>query len=199
MLKKVKMHLIHHKNAYIFFSILLLGGFITGMVLVEQLETSEMNEYISYLFEPMSNKQEYFKIQFTINMITIIAIFLMGFSLLGIPFISFFMFTKGVQIGLSSTLLVLTYEWKGILGIILTIIPQILLDLIAYYMIAIVAYEVSYTLIKAVMKPNNTIRFKKLFSYCMNDLLIASIFIYISCYLKVTLVDYLIQVFTKYA
>ena len=65
----------------------------------------------------------------------------MGFSLIGIPFISFFIFTKGVQIGLSSSLLILTYEWKGILGIILTIIPQILFDLIAYYMIAIVAYD----------------------------------------------------------
>lgn len=198
MLKRIKMHFIHHKNAYIYFSILLIGGFITGMVLIEQLETSEMNEYISYLFEPMTDKQEYFKIQFTTNILIIITIFLMGFSLIGIPFISFFIFTKGVQIGLSSSLLILTYEWKGILGIILTIIPQILFDLIAYYMIAIVAYEVSYTLCKAVISNNNTIRFKKLFNYCMNDLLISSICIYISCYLKVTLVDYLIKIFTKY-
>ena len=198
MIKHIKSHILHHKNAYLFFTILLIGGVITGMVLVEQFENTETTYFLSYLFEPMTDRKEFFKIQFTTNILILIFIFFMGFSLIGIPFISFFIFTKGVQIGLSSTLLILTYEWKGIFGIILTIIPQIIFDLIAYYIIAIVAFEVSNTLIKTVFHHNTTIKFKKLFNYCMNDLLLASVLIYISCYVKVTLVQYLIQIFTKY-
>ena len=198
MLKRIKYHFHHHKNAYLFFTIILIGGVFCGMVLVEQFEHTETNYFLSYLFEPMVDKQEFFKIQFTTNILIIIFIFLLGFSLIGIPFISFFIFTKGVQIGLSCTLLILTYEWKGIFGIILTIIPQILFDLFAYYIIAIVAFEVSYTLLKVVFQHNMTIKFKKLFNYCMNDLLISSLLIYLSCYLKVTLVQSLIQFFTKY-
>ena len=198
MLKMISMHIYHHKNAYLFFSILLLGGILTGMVLVEQLESTETNYFLSYLLEPMSDRQQFFKIQFTTNILIIISIFLLGFSLIGIPFISFFILTKGVQIGLSCTLLILAYDWKGIIGIILTIIPQVIFDLIAYYMVAIVAYEMSNTFLRVVVKLNVTIRFKKLFSYGMNDLLIASLLVYVSCYVKVTVVQWLIQVFTKY-
>ena len=152
MFKRIQSHILHHKNAYLFFTILLIGGVITGMVLVEQFENTETTYFLSYLFEPMNDKKEFFKIQFTTNILILICIFFLGFSVIGIPFISFFIFTKGVQIGLSSTLLILTYEWKGIFGIILTIIPQILFELVAYYIIAIVAFEVSYTLIKAMRK-----------------------------------------------
>ena len=198
MLKRIKSHILHHKNAYLFFTILLIGGVATGIVLVEQFENTETTHFLSYLFEPMSNIKEYFKIQFTTNILILICIFLLGFSVIGIPFISFFIFTKGVQIGLSSSLLILTYEWKGIFGIILTIIPQVLFELIAFYIVAIVAFEVSYTLIKTIFQQNTSIKFKKLFNYCMNDLLIASLLVYISCYMKVTLVQYFIQIFTKY-
>ena len=198
MLKQIQDHILHHKNAYLFFTILLLGGIFTGMVLVEQLETTESNYFLTYLLEPMSDKQEYFRVQFTTNMLIILTIFLLGFSLIGIPFIAFFIFTKGVQIGLSASLFIMAYEWKGILGIILTLIPQIAFDLLAYYLISIVAYEMSYSFLRVVIDANSTIRFKKLFSYSFNDLLIASIIIYISCYLKVTIVDYCVQIFTKY-
>ncbi|MDD6467992.1 MAG: stage II sporulation protein M [Erysipelotrichaceae bacterium] len=201
MIKRIQKHIIKHKNAYLFLTILFIGGIITGIFLVGKIDVDQSNRLVTYLLDPMGsieNKQEYFNVQFTTNILSILFIFFLGFSIIGIPFIAFFIFTKGVQIGFSSCLFILAYEWKGVFGIIIALLPQILFDLIAFYLISIVAYELSYSFLRVIIDQKTSIRFKKLFSYCMNDLLIAAIIVYFSSYVKVTVVVYFIELFTQW-
>lgn len=191
-------HISRHKTAYICLSIAMVGGIITGILLQRYLRVDDMNHLTTYLLDyvaSIQNKKEFFRVQYATHVFWILFIFLMGFSLIGIPGILLFQFTKGVQLGFSCTMFVLAYQWKGIAGIIFTLIPQVLFDLISFYLVSVVAFELSNSFLRRILDSKSSVRFRKLFSYSINDLLIAVVIMYASTYLKITLVPYLISVF----
>ena len=116
----------------------------------------------------------------------IVVVFLFGTSLAGIPIISFIVFTKGVQIGFSCALFLYTYQFKGVLGIILTLVPQVLFDVLALYLISASALQCSMYICYSTTN-RERLDLKKLMNYLLNDIFVCFLLVLAGSYLKATL------------
>ncbi|MFQ8582731.1 MAG: stage II sporulation protein M [Holdemania massiliensis] len=122
-------------------------------------------------------------------------VFFLGFSLAGIPLIGFVVFTKGVQIGFR-VFVCLTYQLKGVLGILLTLIPQILFDLIALFLVSVISTEISYALIQRCLGYSRSdFSLIHLINSRLNVLIVSLLLIFFSAWIKSTLVIRLMEIF----
>lgn len=203
-MNKLKPHLSQfsekHRNPINFLLILLIFGMITGVLLSRWISTSDVERLSSYLLTTVISSVEpdsFFINQFVTNILFLLAVFFLGFSLAGIPLIGFIVFTKGVQIGFSCVLYVLTYQLKGILGIILTLIPQILFDLIALFLVALISTEISYALIQRCLGyARSDFSLFHLINSRLNILIFSLAVIFFSAWIKSTLVIRLMEIFS---
>ena len=128
----------------------------------------------------------YFINQFFLGIVLIVVVFLFGTSLAGIPIISFIVFSKGVQIGFSCALFVCTYQFKGILGIFLTLVPQVFFDLLALYLISASAIQCSMYICYSTTN-RERLDIRKLMNSLLNDIIICFLLVLVGSYLKSTL------------
>lgn len=171
-----------------FFIILLVSGFLIGLVLSGYITLEEsdiLNSYMSILVKE-GNVNNYFVSQFMIGTLSILLVILLGTSLCGVPFISFMIFTKGVQIGFSCALFIITYSFKGILGILIVFIPQIILDVVAFYVVCQYCLHFSMQITTSCLT-TTSISLKKKLNKLLNVVLISIVCIFISSYFKATL------------
>lgn len=185
-----------YQNVYIFIMIIIIAGFLAGIFFSKFIDIKDIEHFSSYLttVDQSVDKYSYFVNQFLIGILFVIGVFLLGTSLLGIPMISFVVFSKGLQIGFSCALFVYSYHLKGVAGIILTLLPQVIFDLISTFIISAAAIQLSMYIVYSCTN-REKLDFKKLFNSILNDIFIAFIIVLISAYLKSTLVIELIRVF----
>lgn len=184
------------QNSLTFIYILILGGILCGIVLTQWMHLSEGSSLDAMLLTVNQSVEQYtyFTNQFIIGIMFVVFIFFLGSSVLGIPAIAFFLFTRGVQIGFSCVLFVSTYQLKGIIGIVLTLLPQVIFDVIAIIIIAVFSIECSTSLLYAFIN-GQKVNLKRTLNKGLNHLLIAFIFVLITAYLKATVILKLIQLF----
>lgn len=185
-----------YRNVYLYLSILVGAGMIAGVIFSRYIEVSDVQSLSSYLttLDTSVSKYDYFISHFFQGILFILFVFMLGTSMVGIPIISFIVFTKGLQIGFSCALFVCTYHLKGIAGIIMTLLPQVLFDLIATFLIAASAIQLSmYLLYTTTSKERLDI--KKLGNSVLNDILICFIILLVGSYLQSTLVIEFIKIF----
>lgn len=177
-----------YHNVYLFIAILVGCGVLMGIILSNFIDVSDVKSLSSYLttIDQGVNKYDYFVSQFFTGILFILFVFLLGTSLAGIPIISFIAFTKGLQIGFSCALFVYTYQLKGIIGILITLVPQVLFDLIATFLISASAIQLSMYIIYSTTN-RERLDFKKLANNILNDIFICFLIILIGSYLKSTI------------
>lgn len=180
----------------LFFMILLVFGFAMGLFLSKYIDINDkdsLSTYMSVLIDK-ANPNEYFQSQFMIGTISIILVVLLGTSLCGFPLISFLIYTKGVQIGFSCALFVLSYSYKGILGIIMVFLPQTLLDIVAFYVTTHFCLYFSMNLVHSTIT-TTTIPLKSKTNKLLNLLFVSFLLIFVSSYFKSTIGIELIKIF----
>lgn len=185
-----------YKNVYLFILILVVAGFCMGIFLsnyIDMNDTTHLSNYLTTVNEGV-DKYAYFVNQFFLGILFVIFVFLLGTSIVGIPIVSFIAFTKGIQIGFSCALFVYTYQLKGIIGIVLTLLPQVLFDLLATFLISACAIQLSMYIIYSCTN-REKLDFKKLCNSVLNDIFISFILVLIASYVKATVVIELIRVF----
>ncbi|MDE6476003.1 MAG: stage II sporulation protein M, partial [Erysipelotrichaceae bacterium] len=178
-----------YKNVYLFILILVAAGFCMGIFLsnyIDMNDTTHLSNYLTTVNEGV-DKYAYFVNQFFLGILFVIFVFLLGTSIVGIPIVSFIAFTKGIQIGFSCALFVYTYQLKGIIGIVLTLLPQVLFDLLATFLISACAIQLSMYIIYSCTN-REKLDLKKLCNSVLNDIFISFIFVLIASYVKATVV-----------
>lgn len=201
-LQKQKYHgfLRKYQNVYIFIAILVAGGFLMGIFLSQYIDASDISSLSGYLTTIEQGEDTYaaFVNEFFTGILFILFVFLLGTSLIGIPLISFIVFTKGLQIGFSCALFVCSYQLKGILGIILTLLPQVIFDLVATFLISASAIQLSMYLIYS-SSNKERLDFKKLANSVLNDICICFVIVLLAAYAKSTLIVELIKLFNNFS
>lgn len=179
-----------------FIYLLMIGGFLTGILLsqIADLKTVEGLDVLLSTVDATKEQHAYFVSQFLVGILFVIFICFLGTSILGIPIIAFILFTRGVQIGFSCAMFVYTYQLKGILGILLALFPQVILDIISILVISAYSIECSKQLLFCILNKNR-LNAAKLINQALNCLIFAFIIVLISAYLKSTLILKLIQLF----
>lgn len=180
----------------LFFMILLVFGFAMGLFLSKYIDIADkdsLNTYMSVLIDT-ANPNDFFLSQFMIGTLSIVLVVLLGTSLCGFPLISFLIYTKGVQIGFSCALFVLSYSYKGILGIMMVFLPQTFLDIVAFYVTTHFCLYFSMNLVHATIT-SATIPLKSKLNKLLNLLFVSFFLIFVSSYFKSTLGIELIRLF----
>lgn len=185
-----------YQNVYLYIAILVGCGLCMGIILSNYIDVNDIQNLSAYLMTIDSNvnKYDYFISQFFLGILFILFVFLLGTSIAGIPIISFVVFTKGLQIGFSCALFVATYQMKGIVGILLTLLPQVVFDLLATFLISASAIQLSMYIVYSCTN-RERLDFRKLFNTVLNDIFICFLIMLVGAYLKSTIVIEFIKLF----
>ena len=162
-----------------------------GIILSNYIDVNDIQNLSAYLttIDSNVNKYDYFISQFFLGILFILFVFLLGTSIAGIPII-----TKGLQIGFSCALFVATYQMKGIVGILLTLLPQVVFDLLATFLISASAIQLSMYIVYSCTN-RERLDFRKLFNTVLNDIFICFLIMLVGAYLKSTIVIEFIKLF----
>ncbi len=186
-MKKIKTNKQSYQS-FFFFNILIISGFIIGLYLskyITQLDQSNLNSYMSVLID-IDGYENYFVNQFMMQLFIVLLLLMLATTYIGMPIISFIIYTKGLQLGFSCALFMFTYGFKGILGIIIVFIPQMIFDLLAFYITSIYSLELSKYTFKC-MKSNAVINFQKTMNKTLNILIVTIILVFLSSYFKASI------------
>lgn len=173
---------------------LLFGSiFIT---IISKQDQSLIQNYIKTFINTIQNGQLNYitAIQNTLvgNFSFVIAIWLLGISIIGIPIIIFLYFTKSFMIGFSVASFILNYKWKGILYSLIYIFPHHLINLIFFTLLMIYSLKFSFYLLDSIIK-KKTIHFKNLINPYLGVLIIVTIALLVTSLYETFAVPYLLE------
>jgi len=114
--------------------LILIVGVVVGALAVKTLPDEQKTELISYLrifFNGLSNNPDVIgdtsnllsNVLFN-NVKTIVLMWVLGFTIVGIPFVLFILFTRGFIIGFTVGFLVNEYIAKGLLFALVSVLPH---------------------------------------------------------------------------
>ncbi len=129
------------------------------------------------------------------NILELTTIFILGISMIGIPFIIIYLFFKGFMLGISMSTFILSYGIKGIVGMILYIIPFYIISILIYFFISFFAVDASIKFIKALIKKNE-LNFKTFFGKYLLSYLISILLIILYCLGNSIIMPLLLKLFT---
>lgn len=163
-----KQYFIVSKKMYLFLFILFIIAIIAGSVFSitlnevdNDLVTTYLNNYLNLVKEKNIVFKESFLNFILSNSITNLIIWLLGFSVIGIPIIIFLFFYKCFIIGFAISSIILRYKAKGILLGLLYVFPHHIISILLLMILSIYALSVSVNIIKAILK-RKEISFKEI-------------------------------------
>lgn len=163
---KLKNKTISNKKTIVFLVGLFLIGLIAGSIFITIISKSDqalVKEYIKeFVNKADKNKLNYLealKNASLSNGLFIVIVWLLGFSIIGIPIVIFMYFSKAFILGFSLSSFILQYKFKGLLLALIYFFPHHVVNILAYTLILIYSLKISFILINSIIK-KKTISFK---------------------------------------
>lgn len=170
LMDKFKEYFKVNKRLFLFLSILLIIGITAGsifsVILKEEdlrLVTEYLTNYLNSIDKMEINTTTSFVSSFLSQLTIIVIIWILGFSIIGIPVIFLMFFYKCFVFGFTIGSIIINYKAKGILLSFIYMIPHHIIKLILMMILIIYAYQLSIKLLKAVLKKGE-ITFKNITS-----------------------------------
>lgn len=146
-----------HMPLYVYVAVLFITGVIFGVVIVQALtleQKQELSRHLGNFFQSVDigmewDKPHSFLQSFMLNIKWLGLICLLGLSVIGLPFILFMDFLKGVLIGFTVGFMVGEYAWKGMLFALASVVPQNLLVIPAIIICSVTSLAFGLHLLKA--------------------------------------------------
>ena len=178
-LDKLKYGAINNKKILTSLVVLLVVAITAGSLFLtilsktdQQLVTQYMNDFMTQI---MNHKVDYIstlKNSIWNNVGYVVFIWLLGISIIGLPIVLFFFFSKIFVLGFSIGSFVLTYRFKGLLCATIYIIPFSIINIGVYILLALYAIKMSNNLIYSIFKKKE-INVKKIINRYLLILLIS--------------------------
>ena len=188
-----------NKKLYVFVTILLIIGFITGSFFITILSSEDkklVGETISNFFNQIKNNNVdiiyTLRTSLSTNLIYIIFIWLLGISIIGIPIIVFLIFIKSFILGFSISSIIFKYKLSGTLLSLGYTFPHQILNLLIISFIGLYALKVSISLIKLILSKKQ-INFKLIIKKYFAVLIICVILTLISTAFETFVCPYFIK------
>jgi len=144
--------------AYFFMILIFVIGVVVGALAVKTLPDEQKTELISYLhifFTGLTQGTE--NITYGENMIssvifanakTIVLMWILGFTIVGIPFVLFILFTRGFIIGFTVGFLINEYVMRGLLFALASVLPHNFFAIPAVLVMGVSATKFSLMLVR---------------------------------------------------
>ena len=163
---KLKKKTTSNKKIIVFLVGLFLIGLIAGSIfstIISKSDQALVKEYIKeFVNKADKNKLNYLealKNASLSNGLFIVIVWLLGFSIIGIPIVIFMYFSKAFILGFSLSSFILQYKFKGLLLALIYFFPHHVVNILAYTLILIYSLKISFILINSIIK-KKTISFK---------------------------------------
>lgn len=195
-LDKLSSKISTNKKMIIFFIVLGIIGIISGSffsIIIKSEDKIIVSDYLNSFFQNLNNinyLNTFINSEIS-NIVFILIIWLLGFSIIGIPFTLFMYFSKFFSFGFSVSSLIINYKFKGIIYSVIYMLPEILF-FIGYTILMIYSLSLSLKLILAIFKKKN-IDFKYIINTYLFILLISFIIINIGILLETFVMPNLIK------
>lgn len=151
----LRSHIHEHIGVYLTISAVVLVGICAGAFTINGLSTSQENElgdyiggYLKILQNQNINSMDLILSALKNNLTIFILIFLSGMTIVGIPFVYFFIALNGYLTGFTIGVLVKILGYKGIFYAVATILPSEIFTLSALILMSVNAVIFSKTIIK---------------------------------------------------
>lgn len=162
-----------HIVAYFFLMLIFVIGIVVGALAVKTLPDEQKTELISYLrlfFQGLTQEgyvQEGSMLETALfnNAKTICLLWILGFTVIGIPFVFFIIFTRGFVIGFTVGFLVNEYVMKGLAFAFASVLPHNFLAVPALLTAGVAAVSFSLSLIRRAKSRNGF--FKQAVTYTL--------------------------------
>lgn len=180
-------HLREYSSIYLFVVVLFLMGVIFGAVIVNSLSFTQKEDLFYYLSQffgqaadgDVASGRDLFMQSFFDNSKFIGLIWVLGISIIGLPVILILLFMKGMAVGFTVGFLVNQMGWDGFLLSFVSILPQNLLIIPLFIIMAALSVTFSLKMIrnqfmKKVNQPVLPQFFRYLFSFAAAILFVAA-------------------------
>lgn len=147
-----------HIVAYFFLILLFIIGIVIGAMAVKTLPEEQKLELAAYLKiflnglhngqTPVLSQGELWRQVFLNSTRVVLAMWLLGFTIIGIPFVLFIIFVRGFVIGFTVGFLADEYAGKGILFALASVLPHNLLMIPALLVLGVAAISFSLLLLR---------------------------------------------------
>ncbi len=200
-LDKLKKRIIPNKKIALFLIGILLTGFIAGslfVILLNQKDLSLVKESIKGFFQTIQtssySSSHMFFDSIIENLFFVILIWILGISVIGIPFPLFFLFFKSFLSGFTITAIITVYGIKGSLFGFFTLFPHQLVSLFVYLFLITYSVKLSFQIVYAVTK-KKTIDFKTVMKSYPKILFTSTIGILFASFLEAYFMPFLLGSF----
>lgn len=180
--------LLSQKKKYLFLLIIMLVGFIVGILFLffiskddKTILVNEINSFFNNVKENNLITSKTLINSLSSNILSISLVWLLGISIIGIPFIIFFLFFKTFVLGFSISSIIYNYGFKGILLAFSYIFPHQLIYLVIWLLLSFYALSFCIKLGKVLfLKKNinlrdNFLRYIKIGLICLIGSLLCSL------------------------
>jgi stage II sporulation protein M len=171
-------HLREYSSIYLFVVVLFLMGVIFGAVIVNSLSFTQKEDLFYYLSQffgqaakgEVNAARDLFLQSFFHNSKFIGLIWILGISIIGLPIILIMLFIKGVTVGFTVGFLVNQMGWNGFLLSFVSILPQNLIIIPVFIIMAALSVMFSLRMIrnqfmKKISQPVLPLFFRYVFSF----------------------------------
>lgn len=198
-LDKLKEKLKRNKKMIIFLVGLFFVGIISGsffVVLLKETDQTLLKEYLTSFITNIEtgnlNYQKAFLNTIGGNLFSVILIWLLGISVIGIPIILFMFFTKSFVLGFSITSILLNYRLKGCLIAFFYVFPHHVINILLYIMLLMYSLTLSYKILKAMIK-KESFPFKTIIKTYSKILFCSILGIFLTTILEIYLVPVILK------
>ncbi len=201
---KFKVKVTNKKQIITFLVVLFIVGLIAGSlftIILNENDANMVKESInSFINNIKNNKLNYNSALInscTSNILSILLIWLLGISIIGIPIIVFLYFSKSFMLGFSISSIISIYKTKGFFIALGYVFPAHIISILVYTLLLIYALRMSLYLLKAILF-RKTIDFKIIIKRYLLILLICIIGSVIASLLEVYLMPNLIKIIINF-
>lgn len=197
-LKKVRFNT---KNLYVFLLSYTLFSFVIGIIFYFFLNSSDkdiINTNINNYFKIKDsyNYLNLLKESFLSNTYDIFLIWILGLSVIGIIIVLFLYFCEMFSIGFTLTSIISVFKTKGVIGILIYLVPSKILSIIVLYILTFFSIKISYKIILLLFSKKE-INIKKEVTKYFKVLLFSFFAMILVSILEVFIDPMLIKIFTK--
>lgn len=191
------------KKKYLFLISIAVIGIVLGIVFSNILNNNDqllVEEKLTNYFMNIKNNQEInylsnFLNSFFNNNASLILVWILGLSIIGLVFNIFILFFKGFTIGFSIGSIINIYLYKGIVGSFLYIFPHFLINLFVFIVLIYYANNFSIKLFRLLFLKKD-IKFQDTMHKYLKILLYAFIMLLVSSLLETFLAPFIMKLFT---
>lgn len=154
------------KKILIFLIIICVIGIITGSIFLTILNSSDKNSILVSLEEFITgydtlNPEKDLINNLIINIMYMLAIWILGISIIGLPIVIFIIFFKAFLLSFTISSFIMKYKLKGILLGIIYNMPHQIINLVVYMYLGVYSIKLSSCIIEAIVY-KKSINFKSI-------------------------------------